>query len=296
VVSSWRLERMIHPNGPTAGAVLGVDGGPPREVLLALSGEAAAVDGELAIDELLKLAGALRARLPEAHVRLAGGLDRSPRHAGRVADLAAAGVEPLPGAWVDGSAAPCRGRISGRLRDGELERTVEADLVVLHAAARPAEGSGRLADLLRIARDGRGFLDDAGPNPFEPNATRAPGVFVAGAAAGPRTLRAAIRDGKSAAGRILAELQPGVKLQVEPLAAEADAARCCGCAACATSCAFGAVTRGADGKARVEPLHCRACGSCAAACPTGAMQAPHATREQLSAEISALLAPGSEPP
>jgi heterodisulfide reductase subunit A len=297
VVSSWRLERMIHPNGPTQGAIRGADGRPPRDVLLALAGGAAAVDGELAIDELLKLAASLRRHLPAARVRLAGGLHRSPRHAGRVAQLVAAGVEPLEGVWVEGSAELRGGRVAARLRDGEAERAVEADLVVLHAPSRPSEGSDRLAATLRIGRNELGFLDDAGPNPFEPNATRAAGVFLAGAAAGPRPLRAAIRDGKSAAGRILAELQPGVKLEVEPLAAEADPARCCGCAACATSCAFGAVPRDPEtGKARVEPLHCRACGSCAAACPTGAMAAPHSTREQLSAEISALLAPGSEPP
>ena len=149
--------------------------------------------------------------------------------------------------------------------------------------------------MLRIALDARGFLDDSGPGPFEPNLTRAAGVFVAGAAAGPRALRTAIRDGKAAAGRILADLQPGVKLEVEPLAPEADALRCCGCAACVTSCAFGAVRRDPEtGKAQVEPLHCRACGSCAAACPTGAMVAPHSTREQLAAEISALLASGGE--
>ncbi len=161
---------------------------------------------------------------------------------------------------------------------------------------RPAEGSGALAGMLRIGVADDGFLDDAGPSYFEPTATRAPGVFVAGAAAGPRSLRAAIRDGVAVAGRILSELQPGVKLLVEPLAAEVDGLRCCGCGACVTSCAFGAVRRDPQtGKALVEPLHCRACGSCAAGCPTGAMRAPHYTREQLAAEITALLAQEGRP-
>jgi heterodisulfide reductase subunit A len=293
VVSTWRLERMLHPNGPTAGTVRGADGTEPRAVLLALSGDAAAADGELAIDALLKLAGALRARLRGARILLAGGLERSPRHAARVRELEAAGVELLAANWTEGGAEPCGGRVAARLRDGGAERTVEVDLVVLHAASRPAQGSEPLAAALRIARDARGFLDDSGPSPFEPNATRSAGVFVAGAAAGPRHVRTAIRDGKAAAGRILADLVPGARLEVEPLAAEADSARCCGCAACAASCAFGAVRRDPEtGKAVVEPLHCRACGSCAAACPTGAMSAPNFTREQLSAEVSALLAAG----
>jgi heterodisulfide reductase subunit A len=161
---------------------------------------------------------------------------------------------------------------------------------------RPAAGSGALAGMLRIAVRDDGFLEDAGPNPFEPTATRVAGVFVAGAAAGPRPLRAAIRDGVTAAGRILAGLQPGERLVVEPLAVEVDPLRCCGCGACAASCAFGAVRLdAATGKAAVEPLHCRACGSCAAGCPAGAVAAPHQSREELSAELRALLASGGEP-
>jgi heterodisulfide reductase subunit A len=294
VLSTWQLERMLHPHGPTAGEPRGADGKPPRAVLLALAAGAAAADGDLAIDELLKLARALRHRLPEARVLLAGGLDRSPRHAPRVQALAVEGVEPLAADWIEGGVAAAGGRLAVRLRDGAGERTEEVDLLVVHAASNPAEGSATLATLLRIARDAHGFLDDAGPGPFEPTATRAAGIFVAGAAAGPRAIRAAIRDGAAVAGRILGELQPGEKLAVEPLAAVIDPLRCCGCFACATSCAFGAVTPDPEtGKARVEPLHCRACGSCAAGCPTGSMLAPHATREQLASEISALLADGA---
>jgi heterodisulfide reductase subunit A-like polyferredoxin len=156
----------------------------------------------------------------------------------------------------------------------------------------PAEGSDALARMLRIEAGEDGFLDDVGPSPFEPTAARVAGIFVAGAAAGPRALRAAIRDGVAAAGTILALLRPGERLLVEPLAPAVLASACCGCGACVTACAFGAVRRdAATGRVRVEPLHCRGCGGCAAACPTGAMGAPHQTRGQIAAEISALLAP-----
>jgi heterodisulfide reductase subunit A len=292
VVSSWSLERMLHPNGPTAGVIRGADGRPPRAVLLVPGPGAAESDGELAADELMKLARSLRRHLPDAVVRLAGGLERSPRHAARVRALAAERVEAVDGEWVGDAVEAAGGRLAVRLRSGAGDRSERFDLVVVHGASQPAEGSAALAERLRIATDARGFLDDAGPSPFEPTATRAPGIFVAGGAAGPRPLRAAIRDGVAAAGRILGGLQPGAKLLVEPMAAEVDPVRCCGCGACVTSCAFDAVRRdAATGKARVEPLHCRACGGCAAACPTGAMVAPHSTRAQLAAEIHALLAP-----
>lgn len=296
VVSTWRLERMLHPNGPTSGEVHGGDGAPPRVILLAAPAAAVEADGELALDELLKLAGLLRRRLPEARVLLAGGLDRSPRHAARVRELAAQGVEPLGASWVGGAAAAADGRMEVRLREGGAERAERVDLLAVHAASMPSAGSGRLAARLRIALGARGFLEDSGTDPFEPAGTRSAGVFVAGAAGGGRAVRAAIRDGTTAAGRILAELQPGQRLVVEPLAAEVDAERCCGCAACAAACAYSAVARDpSTGKARVEPLHCSGCGSCAAACPTGAMAAPHQTREQIGAELRALLAPRGSP-
>lgn len=296
VLSTWRLERMLHPNGPTGGEVRGSGGGPPRTVLLAATEAGVEADGELALDELLKLAAVLRRRLPAARLLLAGGLDRSPRHAARVRELAASGVEPLAAGWIEGSAVRVGRELEVRVRDGEAERAERVDLLVVHPASRPAPGSAALAARLRIALGAGGFAVDSGADPFQPTGTRSAGVFVAGAAAGARAVRAAIRDGVAAAGRILAELQPGQRLRVEPRAAAVDDGRCCGCAACAAACPFGAVSRDpSTGKARVEPLHCTACGSCAAACPTGAMSAPHQTREQLAAEVGALLGEASPP-
>jgi heterodisulfide reductase subunit A len=114
------------------------------------------------------------------------------------------------------------------------------------------------------------------------------GVFVAGAAGGPRTIAQSIRDGAAAAGLVLASLVPGERRALEPLATEIDVGVCGGCGICVSSCPFHAVLL-VDGKARVEAIHCRGCGTCAAACPTGAASARHFTRGQIEAEISALL-------
>jgi heterodisulfide reductase subunit A len=118
-------------------------------------------------------------------------------------------------------------------------------------------------------------------------------VYVAGAAGGPRSIAQSIRDGAAAAGLVLASLVPGERRVIEPLAPEVDAARCGGCGICVSACPFHAV-RLVDGKARVEAVHCHGCGTCAAGCPTGAASARHFTREQLAAEITALLA-GAHP-
>jgi heterodisulfide reductase subunit A2 len=164
---------------------------------------------------------------------------------------------------------------------------------VVHAPSRAADGTAALAALLRIDRGPDGFLRDRGASPFEPTATRVAGVYVAGAAAGPRTIHQAIRDGAAAAGQVLASLWPGERKLLEPLQAEVDAALCGGCGICAAVCPFGAVSLApGSGKACVEAVHCRGCGTCAAACPTGAASARHFTRAQIAAEISALLASG----
>jgi len=294
LVSTYQLERMLHPDGPTAGEVRGAGGRPPRAVLLAAAPDA---DPELAASEVLKLAHLVKGRLPGARVVVAGGVDRIPQLARRAAELAAEGVELLPGALVEDGVRASGAGLAARLRDGArhgaIDGVVEADLVVIHAPSRPAEGTEGLAALLRIERGPDGFLRDRGASPFEPTATRVAGVYVAGAAAGPRTIHQAIRDGAAAAGQVLASLSPGERKLLEPLAAEVDPLLCGGCGICAAACPFGAVALSAErGKARVEAVHCRGCGTCAAACPTGAASARHFTRAQIAAEISALLASG----
>jgi heterodisulfide reductase subunit A len=289
VVSTFRLERMLHPNGPTGGAVRGAGGAEPRAVLLAAdAGPDAEDDGDLASQELLKLAHLLRARLPEARVAVAGDLDRVPQLRRRAAALAEEGVAFVAGRLAPERIAPAGGRLRVAL-EGPGAAVHEVDLVVVHAAARAADGAEALARLLRLDLSERGFLLDRGASPFEPTATRIAGVYVAGAAAGPRTIGQSIRDGAAAAGLVHASLVPGERRPLEPLAASVERSLCGGCGICVAACPFGAVVLGEGRKAVVAAVHCRGCGTCAAACPTGAAAARHFTRAQIEAEISALL-------
>jgi heterodisulfide reductase subunit A len=250
-------------------------------------------DGDLASLEVLKLAHLLRARLPEARVTVAGDLDRVPQLRRRAAELAEEGISFVPGRLVAGTIESAADALRVPL-EGPGAGVHQADLVVVHAPARPADGAAALARLLRVDVDGRGFLGGKSPSPFEPTATRIAGVFVAGAAAGPRTLAEAIRDGAAAAGLVHASLVPGERRPLEPLAAAVDVALCGGCGVCVSACPFGAVRLGPDRKAVVEAVHCHGCGTCAAGCPTGAASARHFTRAQIEAEIRALLEDDAE--
>jgi len=293
VISSYQLERMLHPNGPTGGKVQGARGVAPRSILLAVAaGEEG--DADLAAREILKLALLLRRKVPEAKVTVAGGLHRVPALARGAAELAADGVEFVPGELAPGGISAVLGGLSVRLRSGEIDGLRAAELVVVHGKALPAEGAAELAALLRLEVGADGFTRDRSASPFEPTATRIAGVYVAGAAAGPRPVHQAIRDGAAAAGQILSALVPGERRPLEPLAAEVDEALCGGCGICVSACPFGAIRfQPGSWKAQVEAVHCRGCGTCAAACPTGAASARHFTWAQIAAEISALLAAGA---
>jgi heterodisulfide reductase subunit A len=288
-ISTGQAERMLHRDGPTGGELRGAAGTPPRTVLLATT--ATETDGELAVREVLKLAHLIRARHPQVEVAVAGGLAHAPGLAALTRQLQAEGVELLEAGLLPDAPRAAAGAVEVRLAQGLLETERAFDLVVIHPPASASGGAAELAALLHVPVDARGFVVEGPASPFEPTATRVPGIFVAGAAAGPRPIRQAIRDGAAAAGRVLSTLVAGERRVLEPLVVEIDPARCGGCGICVATCAFGALGRDpATGKARAEPVHCRGCGTCAAACPTGAASARHFTRAQLGAEISALLA------
>jgi heterodisulfide reductase subunit A len=93
------------------------------------------------------------------------------------------------------------GRESGRLTvqyedtlDGAL-RFLETDMVVLSVGAEPPRDAASMAESLGIATEESGFFAGEPAPVF----TRAKGVFVAGAAGGPKDIRACLAEGMAAA-------------------------------------------------------------------------------------------------
>ncbi|HZZ84340.1 MAG TPA: FAD-dependent oxidoreductase [Anaeromyxobacteraceae bacterium] len=281
LVGTWDLERALAREAAGQGPALADPA--PRTVLLAPA-PGAHRDGDLGRLELLKLAGQLAARLEGAHVAVVGACHRA-AEAGPVAErLAAAGVELLD-AGLAAAPEPRDGRVRVPLEGGGAR---EVDLLVLHPPSEPAPEMADFARRLRLGLRDDGFVDDQ-PSIFEPVSTAVAGVYAAGAVAGPRPAAAAARDGAAAAGRILSTLSPWARVTVEGRAAQVDLERCAACGSCRSACPHGALRPGADGRPEIDAPLCRACASCAAACPTGAMISPHYTREQLGAELEALL-------
>lgn len=169
------------------------------------------------------------------------------------------------------------------------DQTLKADMVVLATGAVPSPSIGKFAEMLDLARDPAGFF--APDHPILRTAQSSlDGVFIAGCAAGPKSVAASILQGQAAAGGALAKLQPGRKIKLEPIVAHTSEERCSGCMICLSVCPYKACTLNEETRrVDVNEVLCQGCGSCVATCPSGAASARHFTDEQISAEIREVL-------
>jgi heterodisulfide reductase subunit A len=162
---------------------------------------------------------------------------------------------------------------------------VRADLVVLAQAIVPSPGTEELARKLRIACGAEGFLREAHPK-LRPLEALTAGVFLAGAAQGPKDIPEAVAQASGAAAKVVALLsQP--KLEHAPEVAEVQEELCSGCGICAPQCPYGAIT--VDEVAHVNEILCEGCGTCVAACPSGALTFRNVGDEQVLHMVRAAL-------
>jgi len=172
--------------------------------------------------------------------------------------------------------------------DGSTAR-VAADMVVLCTAVVPGPGLGALAAMLDVAQDRFGFLEEQHGR-IDAGRSKLKGIYLAGACQAPSDIQRASSQGMAAAGYVLSELVTGRRLEVDPVRARVETARCSGCRTCVGVCPYRAISVAAGGStAEVNELLCQGCGTCVAACPSGAMRGAHFTGEQILAELEALL-------
>lgn len=163
------------------------------------------------------------------------------------------------------------------------------DMLVLCPALEPADGTDKIAQMLQLKKSADGFLAEEQVN-METVATTVNGIFIAGCAAGPKGIASSTAQAQAAAGKIMAKLQPGKKLEVEVITASIDEDRCSGCKTCINMCPYKAITYNAEKKhAQLNEVLCRGCGTCVAACPSGCITGKHFTREEILAEIGGVI-------
>jgi heterodisulfide reductase subunit A len=185
-----------------------------------------------------------------------------------------------------------RGKLFVRALDTDSDTllNIESDLVVLAVGQEPSEGSDRISKMLHIQTDIDRFMKDI--NPMFPSEFRR-GVYVAGTAQGPKGIRYSIEDAKAAAASAIDLMRKG-KTPFPRIVAFVDEERCRGCGRCEDTCEYEAIKlvdipeKGVK-VSRVDEIVCEGCGACAATCCNKAITINNFKREQVEAQIRAIL-------
>jgi heterodisulfide reductase subunit A len=165
---------------------------------------------------------------------------------------------------------------------------VAADLVVLATPMAAPQAARELAQRLHISADANGFYNEAHPK-LRPVESLTAGVFLAGAAQGPKDIPETVSQASAAAAKVL-QLFSRDEMKAEPTVAKVIAELCAACGICVPACPYGA--REIDtlhGLAVVNAALCQTCGACAAACPNKATIVRNWTPEQILFMADALV-------
>ena len=179
--------------------------------------------------------------------------------------------------------------------DKDLGKVIEleAEMVVLSTAAVASKGAVDLGRALTIPNDSNGFFMESHPK-LKPLDTPTEGIFLAGAAQGPKDIPACVAQGSGAASRAASILSVD-EWEIEPIVACVWPDRCISaqgkkCGICATVCPYKAIVVEVGKPSQVIPAKCHGCGTCVAECPHNAITQMHFTDAQILAQIHAFLA------
>ncbi|MCX5996455.1 MAG: FAD-dependent oxidoreductase [Chloroflexi bacterium] len=178
-------------------------------------------------------------------------------------------------------------KVKDRLTGGE-EIEIKTDLVVLVTGMVP-RANAPLVNVLKLPIGKDGFFNEIHPK-LKPVETVIDGLFIAGAAQGPKTLSESVASSMAASAKVAALLLKGY-IDLEPLVAKVDPDLCTWCGACEQTCPYGAVQRiTCDGKeiAMINPVLCKGEGGCVPVCPQQAIGVEGYTNSQVEAMIDAL--------
>jgi heterodisulfide reductase subunit A len=178
--------------------------------------------------------------------------------------------------------------------DQELGQVIEMehDLVVLSAAAIPRADAGDVSSKLTLSRSPGGFFMEYHPK-LRPVDSPTDGVFLAGAAQGPKDIPASVAQGSAAAARAARVLSADT-WQIEPIIASVDPDVCVSakgikCGLCVNACPYGAISCVTGEMAQITSAKCHGCGGCVAECPHSAISQDHFTDAQIVAQLRELL-------
>lgn len=113
------------------------------------------------------------------------------------------------------------------------------------------------------------------------------GIFIAGTAHSPKTIRESITQAHAAAGRAKTMLAKK-EINLGAAIATVDGAKCAACLICVRACPFSIPLINEDGYSYIDPAKCQGCGVCAADCPAKAIQLLAYEDDQIMAKLDGL--------
>lgn len=175
--------------------------------------------------------------------------------------------------------------------------TVNADLVVLDTAMEPHETAEEVGRLFGVSRDLDGWLTEAHPK-LRPVETNTAGVYLAGAAQGPKDIPDSVAQASAAAAKVIGMFNH-TALESNPMISFVNEAKCRGCGDCVDVCPYKAISietverrensvKVVRDIAVVNSGLCQGCGACTASCQASALDLLGYTNEQILQEVDAL--------
>ncbi len=163
------------------------------------------------------------------------------------------------------------------------------DMVILSVGINPRQDAHNLQRFLNLSTDTDGFYMEAHPK-LRPVDTTSGGVFLAGAAEGPKDIKDSVTQASAAASRANILMSKG-EVKVPAITAKIDPDKCTACGLCARVCPYHAIEGSKEqGYYRVIEAACQGCGTCVPECRFGALQQTHYTDDQIVAQIDLALA------
>ena len=174
---------------------------------------------------------------------------------------------------------------------------VDADMVVVETAMVPSSKSRETAMMFGVQCDQDGWITEAHPK-LRPVETASRGIYLAGAAQGPKDIPDTVAQAGAAASKVIIMFSHDT-LESEAQISHVDVSKCSGCGTCVSICPYGALSL-VDKTMRensvkvtrpvceVNPVLCQGCGACTVACKPGALDLLGFTDESIMREVDAL--------
>ncbi|MFH0958338.1 MAG: hydrogenase iron-sulfur subunit, partial [Pseudomonadota bacterium] len=163
------------------------------------------------------------------------------------------------------------------------------EMVILSVGIKPRSDAPTVQRLLNLSTDTDGFYMEAHPK-LRPVDTTTGGVFLAGAAEGPKDIKDSVTQASAAASRANILMSKG-EVKIPAVTARINPDKCVACGLCAKVCPYHAIEGSKElGYYRVVEAMCQGCGACVPECKFGALDQAHFSNAQIVSQIHEALA------